>query len=132
VSTALLVAGSILIGLSALFHGYVFYLESIAWTRPATRRVFGVTTAEEADTMRPMAFNQGFYNLFLAIGAAVGVALLWNTFEVGLGLILLAAGSMVLAALVLVASAPRLRRSALLQGAPPLVGIVLILLSLAF
>ena len=28
-----------------------------------------------ADTIRPMAYNQGFYNLFLAIGAIIGVVL---------------------------------------------------------
>lgn len=131
-STALLVAGSVFIGLAALFHLYVFYLESVAWTKPSTRKSFGVASAEEAETLRPMAFNQGFYNLFLAVGAGLGLLLLWNVFSAGLALVLLAAGSMVFAGLVLLATSPRNRRSALLQGVPPLIGIVLLLLALAF
>lgn len=131
-SFTLLIAGSVFVGIAALFHVYVFFLESIAWTRPSTRKVFGVRTEAEAETLRPMAFNQGFYNLFLAVGAALGVLLLWSSTEVGLALVLLAAGSMVFAGLVLLVSSPRNRRSGGLQGGPPLIGVVLLLLSLAF
>jgi len=132
VSLPLLIAGSVFVGIAALFHVYVFFLESVAWTKPSTRRIFGVRTEAEAETLRPMAFNQGFYNLFLAVGAAVGVLLLWSSPDVGLALVLLAAGSMILAGLVLLVSSPRSRRSALLQAGPPLIGVVLVLLSLAF
>ena len=131
-SLPLLIAGSVFVGIAALFHVYVFFLESVAWTKPSTRRIFGVRTEAEAETLRPMAFNQGFYNLFLAVGAAVGVLLLWSSPDVGLALVLLAAGSMILAGLVLLVSSPRSRRSALLQAGPPLIGVVLVLLSLAF
>ena len=131
-SILFLIAGSVFVGIAALFHVYVFFLESVAWTKPSTRRIFGVRTEAEAETLRPMAFNQGFYNLFLAVGAAVGVPLLWSFPDVGLALVLLAAGSMILAGLVLLVSSPRSRRSAVLQGGPPLIGVVLVLLSLAF
>ena len=61
-------------GLAAFVHVYIFVLESLRWEHPATRRVFG-TSAETASTTRPLAYDQGFYNLFLAIGTAVGIAL---------------------------------------------------------
>ena len=54
-------------GLAALLHVYIFVMESLTWTTPRTRAVFG-TTAEEAQTTKMLAFNQGFYNLFLAVG----------------------------------------------------------------
>ena len=52
--------------LAALLHVYIWVLESFRWTHPATRRTFG-TSESEAEITRPMAYNQGFYNLFLAI-----------------------------------------------------------------
>ena len=36
---------------------------------------FGIRSAEDAAIVRPMAFNQGFYNLFLAIGIVAGLGL---------------------------------------------------------
>ena len=48
-------------------------MESLTWTSPRTRATFG-TTAEEAETTKLLAFNQGFYNLFLAIVAGIGIA----------------------------------------------------------
>ena len=59
-------AGLIVAALAALLHVYIFVMESLTWTSPRTRAVFG-TTEEEAQTTKLLAFNQGFYNLFLAI-----------------------------------------------------------------
>ena len=130
-NSGLLVAASIFVGIGALIHLYIFVLESILWTRPSTWRTFGLKSQDEANTVRPMALNQGFYNLFLAIGAAAGLVLLWSGMaQAGAALVFLAAGSMVLAALVLIISSPKLARAALLQGAAPLVGIILLLLAL--
>ncbi len=128
----LLVIGSIFVGLAGLIHIVIFVLESILWSRPTTWRRFGLRTQEQADVVRPMAFNQGFYNLFLAIGVKLGLLFLWlwGSPEVGLALIFLAAGSMVAAALVLVVSSPKLARSAALQGLAPLVGIVALVVAL--
>lgn len=105
-------------------------MESLSWTSPRTRAVFG-TTAEEAETTKELAFNQGFYNLFLAIVTVVGiaaVALDHNT--VGLALIFAGVGSMLAAALVLLLSSPDKARAALTQGAFPVVAVVLLALSL--
>jgi putative membrane protein len=57
----------IAIAIVAGLHIIFFALESLLWTKPAGRKVFG-TTAEEAETTKVLALNQGFYNLFLAAG----------------------------------------------------------------
>jgi putative membrane protein len=127
----LLTIGSIFVGLAALVHVYIFYLESIAWSKPRTWRSFGLTTQAEADTVKPMAYNQGYYNAFLAGGAIVGLALLTTpgVQQGGWALALFAASSMALAATVLITSSPKLARAALLQGAAPLLGVIFLVLA---
>lgn len=68
----MLIAGVTFAALAAALHVYIFVLESLSWTAPRTRAVFG-TTAEEAETTKALAFNQGFYNLFLAVVTTVGI-----------------------------------------------------------
>ena len=119
----MLIAACVLAGLAALVHVYIFVLESVRWEHPATRRVFG-TTAETAAVTQPLAYNQGFYNLFLAIGTAIGLLLFWtgpnaDGEAVGRALVLFSLGSMVAAALVLVTSDRRKARAALVQGLFP-------------
>lgn len=119
-------------GLAALLHVYIFVLESVRWSHPSVWRIFGLTSQEAADTTKPMAYNQGFYNLFLAIGAAVGVVL-WAVNGVGdvagRTLLLFSLGSMLAAALVLVTSGRKYLRPATVQGTLPLIGFVLTLLA---
>jgi putative membrane protein len=132
VNTAVLVIGSVFAGLAAAIHLYIWLLESVLWTHESTRRTFGVTTAADAETLRPMAYNQGFYNLFLALGVVVGLVLLWSGLELaGLVLALFVCVSMVLAALVLLTSNRRMLRAALTQGAAPLVGVACFAVALA-
>lgn len=118
------ILGLVLLSIAAVFHGYVFVLESLRWTAPRTRAAFGLRTVEEAETTRLLAFNQGFYNLFLALGTAVGVVLVaaGATAE-GYALLVLGAGSMAAAGVVLAVSQPRLLRAALLQLLPPALGL---------
>ncbi|MFT4263094.1 MAG: DUF1304 domain-containing protein [Nocardioides sp.] len=129
----IVVAGLVLTGLAALVHVYIFWLESIAWTG-AARAVFG-TSREEAAATRELAFNQGFYNLFLTILVVVGTVLYAvgdsSTRAAGAALVLAGAGSMVAAALVLFTTSPDKRSAALKQGLVPLVGVVLLALGLA-
>ena len=66
----MITAGLVFAALAALLHVYIFTMESLTWTSPRTRATFG-TTAEEAETTKLLAFNQGFYNLFLAIVAGI-------------------------------------------------------------
>lgn len=112
--------------LAALMHLFIFWMESLRWERPATRRVFG-TTPEQAATTRQLAFNQGFYNLFLAIIAAAGVALFWWP-VVSATLLLVSLGSMLAAALVLGSTDRRKLRAALVQGMFPALGLAFLAL----
>jgi putative membrane protein len=77
-----------------------------------------------------MALNQGFYNLFLAIGTIIGLLLLISVPSVGITLVLFAVGSMLAASLVLVISSPKLARAALTQGAFPLLAIIAFVVAL--
>ena len=125
----LVIAGSVFAVLAALIHVYIFVLESVQWSKESTRRIFGVRSAEDAELMRPLAFNQGFYNLFLALGTATGLVLILTGGLpiAGFGVALFTLGSMVLAAVVLIASNPKLARSALIQGLAPLIAVVLLI-----
>ena len=69
----MITAGLVFAALAALLHVYIFTMESLTWTSPRTRATFG-TTPEEAETTKLLAFNQGFYNLFLAIVGGIGIA----------------------------------------------------------
>ncbi|MEY2847660.1 MAG: hypothetical protein RI885_325 [Actinomycetota bacterium] len=129
--TVALVIGSILAALAALVHVYIFVLESILWSRPTTWRIFGLRTQADADTTRPLAYNQGFYNLFLALGIAVGLLLYGASFTAGVALVLAGTVSMVLAATVLITSSPLSARPAAVQGLLPLLATVLIAIALA-
>ena len=62
--------------ITAALHIYIFTMESVTWTRPATWKRFGLASQADAETTKPLAYNQGFYNLFLAIGAFIGLAAL--------------------------------------------------------
>ena len=118
--------------LSAAIHVLIFYWESLAWTRPAVWKRFGLRSAEDAETTRVFAYNQGFYNLFLAIGALIGIiAVAMGAPQVGWTLIFSSCGSMLLAALVLAASGKKYLRAATLQGTTPLLAVVLGVLALA-
>jgi putative membrane protein len=124
------IAALVFAALGALVHVYIWVLESLLWTAPRTRAVFG-TSEDEAATTKLLALNQGFYNLFLAVIAAVGViAFAIGGAAVGSALIFAGTGSMVLAAVVLVVSSPGKARSALVQGTFPLVAVVLLALHL--
>lgn len=128
----MVIAGLVLAGLAVLIHVYIFYMESIAWTGAKARATFG-TTIEEAEATKNLAFNQGFYNLFLAIAVAVGFTFFASgATAVGTTLVLTGAGSMAAAALVLFASSPDKRGAALKQGVLPLLGVIALIIGLVF
>lgn len=121
----MLLTTMIFAGIAAAIHVYIFVLESLRWDLPSTRKAFGIKTDAEASATRPLAFNQGFYNLFLAIITVAGMALvLASSTTVGATLIFAGSGSMVAAGLVLLLSAPKLARAALLQLTAPALAIV--------
>ncbi len=123
------VLAGVLAAAAALLHVYIWVLESFRWTEPATRRTFGVSE-RDAPVLAPMAYNQGFYNLFLAIITVVGLVLLGSQEDVGRALALAGTGSMLGAALVLVTHDRSMVRAALTQGTLPALAVLFLLLSM--
>ncbi|MCU1599163.1 MAG: hypothetical protein JWQ47_2902 [Glaciihabitans sp.] len=121
-----LTLGYIFATIAALVHVLIFLMESVFWMRPAVWKRFGLRSQDEADTIRPMALNQGFYNLFLSIGVGVGLVLLATpTLNFGASIIVFfSVACMLAASLVLVITNRRLARAALTQGLFPLLAIV--------
>ncbi|OBG88522.1 epimerase [Mycobacterium sp. E136] len=122
-------AGLFFAGLAALLHIYIWVMESLTWTSPRTRATFGLTE-EQALATKELAFNQGFYNLFLAIITIAGIVI-GGLGWVGLALIFAGVGSMLAAALVLLLSSPDKARAAVTQGIFPLIAIVLLILAVS-
>jgi putative membrane protein len=120
-----------LVLLPAVIHLYIFVLESFLWGRPRTNATFGLRPADVEPT-RPMAFNQGVYNLLLAVAILAGWSLCMGfpTFDkgpfAGQVLMVYGLGSIAVAGLTLLASSPRLWRSALIQLAPAVVGLAVV------
>ena len=113
--------------LAAVVHGYFFALESLWFDRPSTWATFGVRDAQQAEAARPWAYNQGFYNLFLGIGTAVGVVLVaTGRVTAGAGLVAFGCACMVGAAVVLATSDRSKLRGALVQGVLPALALALL------
>ena len=110
---------------AAALHAWFFVLESLWFMRPSVHRRFGLASEADARVVRSFAYNQGFYNLFLAAGAAGGVAkALLGDPAAGVPVMLFACGSMVAAGVVLVTHNRTFARAAAVQIVPPLVAIV--------
>lgn len=127
----MIIAGLICVGIAALIHVYIFYMESIAWTSERVRATFAMPLSE-AEATKEMAHNQGFYNLFLAISVFVGIGFYVGGHDgIGAAMILTGSVSMVGAATVLLLSSPEKSSAALKQGVIPLVGTLLLAIGMA-
>jgi putative membrane protein len=110
--------------IAGLAHVVVFVLESFLLRQPAIARLF-LVRVENMSAIRLWAVNQGFYNLFLALGALAGVIIVQTGNEtVGRTLAIYACACMVGAGIVLFFSERRLWRGALGQAVPPMVAII--------
>lgn len=126
----MLIAGLIFAALAALLHVVIFYMESINWEGPLARKTFG-GTAEEARPHAFYAFNQGFYNLFLALQATIGIVItLAGQRTVGLTLVLAGTAAMLAAAVVLALASATHRAAATKQGTLPLLAVGCVVASL--
>ena len=106
---------------SALLHVYIFVMESILWGTPRVNKSFGVKT-EDALVMKPFAFNQGFYNLFLSIAIIVGLFLIHSQGkQQGIYLVDYAMLSIFGAGIVLFSSNSSLWFPATMQALPPFI-----------
>jgi putative membrane protein len=113
---------------AALIHLWFFVLESLWFMRPAVYRRFSIESEADATVVRSFAFNQGFYNLFLAVGVAIGIALVaLRNPAAGEAILLFACGSMIAAGVVLYLHNPRFLRAAAIQVVPPLIAVIAIL-----
>jgi putative membrane protein len=118
------ILSSILVGLVALEHLYILYLEMFAWTTPRVQRLFG-TTPEIARDSKVLAANQGLYNGFLAAGLIWG--LVHPSAATGTQICLFFLGCMIVAAIYGGLTA---KRSILwVQGGPALIALIVLLLS---
>ncbi|EAR26217.1 membrane protein [marine actinobacterium PHSC20C1] len=131
-NSAFAILGSAFVFLAALVHLMIFFMESVLWHTPRVRQIFGVRNQTDADIIKPWAYNQGFYNAFLALGAGTGLVLMGSTnlWPAGIALAMFATLSMLLAAIVLITSQPKMARAAAIQGVPPLLGIISLVLAL--
>ncbi|MBN9232439.1 MULTISPECIES: DUF1304 domain-containing protein [Phyllobacteriaceae] len=72
---------NVLVGLVALIHAYIVYLEMVLWDTPRGHKAFGLTP-EFATASKVLAANQGLYNGFLAAGLVWGLYLGGAGFQV--------------------------------------------------
>jgi putative membrane protein len=111
------------IALASLIHVYTFMMETFLWGKPRTNRTFGMSP-EMAAHNQLFAFNQGFYNLFLALGAGAGIVLgFQGAIIAATTLKVFTCLSMLGASLVLLYSKPKLIWAVLAQGLPPFLGL---------
>jgi len=122
----MLIAACVLAALAALLHVYIFVIESLQFEKPSTLRTFGIKP-NDAAILKPVFYNQGFYNLFLAVGTFAGVALVPSDQDVGVALIVFGVGSMLAAATVLITSDSSKARAAVVQGLLPALALLSLL-----
>jgi putative membrane protein len=109
--------------LAGLLHVLIFCMESLWFMQPRIHKRFGAATTADAEARRLFAFNQGFYNLFLAMGVFAGLAMLnfGGNVTVGRTLVLFSCACMAGAGAVLFFSAGRrMLRAAVIQAIFPL------------
>lgn len=109
--------------LAAIVHFVFFVFESVLFQRTDGHKLLKINQTHH-DAVKPWAFSQGFYNLFLSLGMLLGLYFVLKLQVIVAGALTgLCAVSMVGAGLVLWFSAPHLRRVALVQLVPPLLGL---------
>ncbi|WP_405062949.1 DUF1304 domain-containing protein [Kribbella sp. NBC_01505] len=116
------VVAQIFVVVAGLFHVVVFAMESLLFRKPSTYQRFLVKDETEAAAARPWAFNQGFYNLFLAAGALGGLI---AGGDKGHAIALFSCACMAGAGIVLVVSDRRMIQAAASQALPPILALVL-------
>lgn len=120
----------IMVVLAGLLHVAIFAMESIFFMQESIYSRFRIASFEHAQIVSGFAYNQGWYNLFLAIAAFAGVFFSKNLPKnVGTSLSMYACLSMLAAALVLGFSSPILLRSAFIQGFLPSLALLFFILS---
>jgi putative membrane protein len=124
----MLIAAQLVAGLAAVLHVVFFVFESLLWTRPAVYARFGIASREQAETIRPKAYTQGFYTLALAVGVFVGIVMLGREGSAGLvgkTLVVFGLACMVVAGVVLATTGRRYWTAAAIQFVPAALALAL-------
>ena len=109
---------------AVLFHVMAFVMESLLFHREDVQK-FMLGRPEPAPGVRLWAFNQGFYNLFLAAGPVAGlIAYHGGNVDVGRALVIYGCAFMAACGIVLFVSDRRLWRSMIGQSGPPLIAVI--------
>lgn len=112
--------------LAGVFHLVFFLLESVLWSTAKVQAIFKVPSPEVAGILERSMFNQGAYNLALALGA-LGAATFASSARHGRAARAIGgycAAFMIVAALALLVSAPGMIRGVLIQGVPAALALV--------
>jgi putative membrane protein len=135
----MLLAGGIVATIAGAIHVWIFLLESVWFSRPSVYQRFGLRSEQDERTVHGFAFNQGFYNLFLAVGVGIGLALVVRSggqtgadpslFAGGRAIATFACASMAAAGAILIATDRRFAGAAALQIFPGGLGAVLLFLA---
>ncbi len=108
--------------IAGLVHIFFFILESFLIQKPDGHKYLKISKSDHA-AIKPWAFNQGFYNLFLALGVFLGLYFVLKLQVQIAGVVTSVFGfGMIGAGLVLFFSEPKLRKGAYLQIIPPVLG----------
>lgn len=109
---------------AAVMHVGFFIIESFLYQKPDGYKFFKISSKDHQAT-KTWAFNQGFYNLFLALGTFWGLYFVTQKQVMVAGVLTGFCGmSMLAAGVVLWLSAPHLRKAAYYQIIPPLLGFI--------
>lgn len=118
------IISKLLVGIVALEHVYILYLEMFLWTTPTGLRSFG-TTKETAESSKVLAANQGLYNGFLAAGLFWSIV--YPDAAVGHQIAAFFLGCVIVAALYGGWSVNR--RITIIQGLPALIALIAVVLA---
>lgn len=112
----------IFFAIAGALHLGFFVMESVLFQKKGGHKLFKLAEQDHA-AVKVWALNQGFYNLFLALGTFLGLYFVLQKQVMVAGVLTGFCGfSMIGAGLVLWFSAPQLRRGAMLQILPPVFG----------
>ena len=114
--------------ISGVIHVLFFVMESVLWLRPSVYEAFEVQSLADAEVLDVYVKNQGYYNLFLAMGVFAGVALAGKWPTVGKTLVFYTSAFMIAAAIVLFFTIPEMIIGVFVQGLMPAITIATLLL----
>lgn len=110
--------------IAVLFHVVAFVLESLLFHRPNVQ-TFLLRRRESSAGVRLWAFNQGYYNLFLAAGPAAGLIAYYTGYQsIGRALVIYGCAFMAACGVVLFISDRRLWSGMIGQSGPPLIALI--------